>query len=224
VTKTLSETIFERFCAEMRIQCVRVPEEAGRTPDYVITLNGQQVIVEVKEFTPNKEEKESDRVLRERGVGNVLTETPGARVRQKIADCSAQIKARTHGRLPGLLVLFDRGRVIGHAEPYHIMVAMYGLEQIHVAVPRDPSMRPYATGMSLGPKRKMTERTNRSISAIGALFMTGPDAIYLHVYHNKFAAVPLDPDAVAAHGIPQSRLQDETPGQRARWEIIENAK
>jgi len=92
---------------------------------------------------------------------------------------------------------------------------MYGLERINIALGRDPSVRPVATGMSYGAKRKMTETDNTSISAIGHLFMTGPDAVYLSVYHNKFAAIPLNPAWLAAHGIPQFRLADETLGRTA---------
>lgn len=69
---------------------------------------------------------------------------------------------------------------------------MYGLEQIHMALPKDHSMSPYAAGISYGPKRKMTEDHNTSFSAIGVLFTPRANEITLHVYHNKFAAVPLD--------------------------------
>ena len=43
---------------------------------------------------------------------------------------------------------------------------MYGLEQIDIAVPRDRSVSPHATGMSYGPERKMTEDQNTSISSL----------------------------------------------------------
>jgi hypothetical protein len=217
-TRTLSETWFEEFCARAGILYVRVAETESKTPDYTLTVQGQTVIAEVKEITRNKEERESDRLVRERGYGNVTGGTPGARVRKKIAESSAQIKALAQGRHPSVLVLFDFGR--GHLEPYHIRVAMYGLEQIHIAVGRDPSVRPYTTGMSYGPKRKMTRTDNTSISAIGHLYLTGPDTVFLDVYHNTFAAIPLNPTLLAAHGVPQFRLADEQPGVTAQWEEV----
>lgn len=39
----------------------------------------------------------------------------------------------------------------------------------------------------------MTPEHNISVSAIGALFMTGPEAVFLSVYHNKYARIPLKP-------------------------------
>ncbi|MEK6726439.1 MAG: hypothetical protein AABY54_07835 [Deltaproteobacteria bacterium] len=58
-------------------------------------------------------------------------------MRKKITDSSAQIKARTQGIYPS--------------------IAMYGLEQMHIAVPRDHSVNPYAFGMSYGQIMKRIE-------------------------------------------------------------------
>jgi hypothetical protein len=44
-------------------------------------IGSQPVIVEVKETAPNEEERESDRLLAERGWGNAVGGTPGDRVR-----------------------------------------------------------------------------------------------------------------------------------------------
>lgn len=220
MTKTSSEIYFENLCADLGISMTRIPEGNSKTPDYELTIDQQLIITEVKQMARNKEEQESDRFLQERGYGNVLSTTPGDRVRKKIAESSRQIKARTKGKYPSLLVLFDHGFVAGHLHPYCIRVAMYGLEQIHIALPKDRSISPYATGMSYGPKRKMTEEHNTSISAIGVLFATGPNEILLHVYHNKFAAVPLDSRLLARHGITQFKLGDNVPGGTAEWEEV----
>ncbi len=137
--------------------------------------------MEVKEILRNKEEQESDRLLYERGYGNAIGGTPGGRVRKKIADSSTQIKARTQGKYPSVLVLCDLRQIGGHLDPYNIRAAMYGLEQIHIPLPTDHSVRPYAAGMSFGPKRKMTESDNTSISAIGVLSWPSPDVLALRV-------------------------------------------
>jgi hypothetical protein len=215
--QTESERVFEQFCTAAGIPFSRILEEATPTPDYTIRLGGQDVVVEVKEIDPTPEEQESERLIAERGHGLVIGGTPGEHVRKKIAKSSAQIKARTHGKLPSILVLFNGGRASRHVESYQIRVAMYGLEQVNMAVPNDPSIRPYSTGMSYGPKRKMTENDNTSISGIGVLFMTGPEQTRLHVYHNTFAAVPLESGLLAGFGIPQFALEDETPGRTAQW-------
>jgi hypothetical protein len=128
----------------------------------------------------NDEERESDRLLFKRGYGNALGGgTPGNRVRKKIADSSPQIKARTQGRYPSILVLCELHQIGGHLDPYNIRVAMYGLEQVHIALPGDRSVRPYVARMSFGPKRKMTKSDNTSISAIGVLFWPSPEVVAL---------------------------------------------
>ncbi len=220
MTKTSSEIYFEKLCSELGISLKRIQEGNCKTPDYELTIDHQPIITEVKEMTRNKEEQESDHILRKRGYGNVLSTTPGDRVRKKIAESSKQIKARTKGKYPSLLVLFDRGFVAGHLDPYCIRVAMYGLEQIHIAVPQDHSVPPYVTGKSYGPKRKMTEEHNTSISALGVLLAKRPDEILLHVYHNKFAAVSLDPRLLLRYGIAQFKLGDGVTGNTAEWQEV----
>ena len=220
MTKTASEIHFENLCADLGIPLRRITETNSKTPDYELTINEQLIVAEVKEMTLNKEEEEADRVLQERGYGNVLSTTPGNRVRKKISESSPQIKARAKGEYPSLLVLFDRGFVAGHLDPYCIRVAMYGLEQVHVAAPVDPAISPYVTGMSYGPKRKMTEEHNTSISAIGVLFAIEPNTIVLHVYHNKFAAVPVEPRLLAKHRIRQFKLEEDIPGKTAQWQEV----
>ncbi len=187
--RTISEQIFEKQCTRLEIVWRRVPESDSRTPDYELVFDATTVVVEVKEITPNAKERESYGIARERGYGNVLGGTPGDRVRKKITECSAQIKARTAEKHPSMLVVFDRGRFGEHIDPYCIRVAMYGLEQIYITVPPIGLGEPHATGIGHGPKRKMTANCNTSISAIGALFMTGPDDIHFHVYHNRFAQI-----------------------------------
>ncbi|MDE0002092.1 MAG: hypothetical protein OXQ29_05320 [Rhodospirillaceae bacterium] len=205
--RPVSELLFEDYCTRAGIQWERIREQHGKTLDYELVVDDQMIIAEVKEITKNKAERESDQLLRERGYGEALRGKPGARVRKKIMDSSPQIKARTAGRHPGFLVLYDDGRIAGHLDRYHIMTAMYGLEVVHVTVPQDPSARPYATGGSFGPNKKMTNNTTTSISAIGALVVTAPDGVIeLHVYHNLFAAVPIDPALLARRGIQQCRI------------------
>jgi len=150
--------------------------------------------------------------MRERGYGNVITTTPGDRIRKKISDSSPQIKARTQDKYPSVLVLFDGRPLSDHLSAYNVRVAMYGLEQIHIAV--RPFDSPFATGTSYGPKRKMTEEHNTSISAIGVLSITpGADTPALNVYHNKYAAIQLDPKLMGKHKIPQFKLGDEISGK-----------
>ena len=210
--RPVSELLFEDFCQQSEIRCDRLEAEEvatgvrPKTPDYELLIDDQTIIAEVKEITQNKEERESERLLEKRGYGNVLGGTPGARVRKKIKDSSPQIRNRTLGRCPGILVLYDYGRT-GHLDQYHIMTAMYGLEVADIAVPADPSSKPYSMGTRFGPGKKMTQDANTSISAIGVLAVTAPSRfIRLDVFHNRCAAVPIDPALLARNGIAQYQI------------------
>ena len=99
---------------------------------------------------------------------------------------------------------------------------MYGLEQIYLAVPPIGAGSPYATGIGHGPKRKMTSEHNTSISAIGALFMTGPNETHLHVYHNRFAHVPLKP-TLLGNRVAQFEIGEPTTGGASGWREIVRA-
>jgi hypothetical protein len=218
--QTVSEREFEEFCRAREIEFERIPEAETQTPDYELIIGGTRVVVEVKETEPNAEEQEADRLIAQRGYGKVVSHTPGARVRKKIESCSAQLKARASGVCPTLLVVFDQGRVAGHVEGYNIRVAMYGLEQVHLAVPPFGGGSPYATGISHGPKRKMTETDNTAISAIGALVMTGPSEHHLLVYRNVFARVPLDPALLAPFGVRHFDIAESTSGSASSWQEV----
>ena len=215
--RPVSELLFEDFCQQSEIRYDRpdaeevAPGVFPKTPDYEILIDDRTIIAEVKEITQNKEEMESERLLKKRGYGSVLGGTPGARVRKKINDSSPQIRRRTLGRFPGILVLYDYGRTAKHLDPYHIMTAMYGLEVMDIAVPADPSSKPYSMGTRFGPRRKMTQDANTSISAIGVLAVTVPSGIIrLDVFHNRCAAIPIDPALLARDRIAQYQIDVRT--------------
>lgn len=216
--KTFSEQLFENYCQRCGIGYSRIAEGSSKTPDYELLVRELRIIVEVKEISRNAHELESDRLLAARGHGLVTGGVPGERVRGKISRCGRQIRALTQGSLPGMLVLFDRGMLTGHLDPYHIRTAMYGLEQIHLAVPPlGSATKIRKTGMTYGGRRKMTATDNNSISAIGVLWTPNPGIVSLYVYHNKFAIVPLLPSPLAELASAQFELEDETVGRTAGW-------
>jgi hypothetical protein len=217
--QTQSEILFEKFCSDATIQCIAVPRDKNRkTPDYDLIFGALKVVAEVKEIERNDDEKESDRLLELRGYGNATGGVPGQRVRQKIQSSSPQIKARVLGIHPSLLVLFEEHVAGENIRPYHIKVAMYGLETFVLAVPEvDPA---YIIGKKLGPRRKMTPNDNTSISAIATLHRVYTGDITLYIYHNKYAAIPLSPAVVAPYATGQFRIGDGKPGDFPEWECI----
>ena len=94
--RRVSELLFEAYCERARIDCEPIPTEKGvKTPDFELSIGGQVLIAEVKELLEEDE-----------GQGKVKSEIVGARIREKIRQCTRQLKTRTAGRHPGMLVLY----------------------------------------------------------------------------------------------------------------------
>jgi hypothetical protein len=222
-TKTESEIHFEQFCERNHFPLAAVPVSTTKTPDYTLTMDGQLVVIEIKEVLPTAEEIERYRLAAELGYGTVIGRTPGKTVRKKIGDCSHQIKARTDGRYPGMLVLWESGQCAGkHTEPYHIRIAMEGFEQVVISLPPIQSGERLSTlGMKHGGGRKTTPDANTSISAIALLCMPGPDKFLLQVFHNRYAAIPLSPALIKSPEVIHYVLLDD-PNRTTHWEQIEN--
>lgn len=216
MTKTLSETLFEKYCDSHGIRWRPVAVGPTRTPDYDIFLRRFKVVTEVKEITQNQIERQAEEDLKKNKY-TVVSTVPGDRVRGKISDAVPQIRARSKGRFPGLLVLFGKGFSAGHIDSYQIRVAMYGFETIVIAVPNDMSVSPYAMGKKFGAKRKVTPVHNTSLSAIATLTSTAKDKLELNIFHNNYAAVPLDYRLFAHYGVSQYKLGEAEPGDIAQW-------
>lgn len=101
MTKTLSETLFEKYCDSHGIRWRPVAVGPTRTPDYDIFLRRFKVVTEVKEITQNQIERQAEEDLKKNKYTFVST-VPGDRVRGKISDAVPQIRARSKGRFPGL--------------------------------------------------------------------------------------------------------------------------
>lgn len=217
--RTQSEELFEEYCLKYAIPCHRIIECDSKSPDYEIELGDLRPIVEVKEITPNPEEREAKRKLNQNGFV-FYDMTPGKRVRKKITDASPQIRSRSKGIHPSILVLFDEGQTTRHLDSYHILVAMYGFEQIHIEVPSDMQESPRQIGSTLGPSKKMTQTDNTSISAIGVIGVPSVEEITLQIYHNIFAAIPLPTDVLQDKCIAQYVVQKEDLANAGRWRRV----
>jgi hypothetical protein len=44
--------------------------------------------------------------------------------------------------------------------------------------------------------------------------------VYHNVYHNKYAAIPLDAAFLAGYAIPQFEHEDEVRGNTAKWQRL----
>lgn len=81
--KPEAETLFESFCDTNRISWQRVPVGQTRTPDYLVSLNGETVHFEIKQI-------DADEAFCT--PSGVTSRTVGSHVRQKITDSRKQFR------------------------------------------------------------------------------------------------------------------------------------
>lgn len=187
--RTVSENIFERFCADIGLPCKPVPRAVGKkTPDFDLELNGNIVVAELKQLDPNDSEKALFCRARETGSASGFVATD-ERIRIKINEANHQLKARSGGCLPSLVVLYDNG-TFGGIDSTDIKTAMFGDEKVIVTCANNEVR--HVTPLHAGGGRRMTEQCNTTISAVGLLH--GPlESALLSVFHNHFAVNPIDP-------------------------------
>lgn len=219
--KTKSEILFEQFCYLNNIECNRIDTSTTRTPDYEINTNQKKIIIEVKELTPNNDDREWEN-LEFDTIGSAITCTPGDRVRIKIRNASPQLKAGTdNGKHPSILVLYGDGMLNAFLSDYEIRVAMYGFEQYNYNIPNDKSLPLCFVGSTFGSKKTMRETEKRYISAIAVMKYEENGSILLSVYHNCFAINPIlltDLPATVKH----YRLKQVYANRTPVWECFSN--
>jgi hypothetical protein len=220
--KTESEEAFEGFCFTHGISLVRLDpsDEPGvRTPDYEIATADGPVVVEVKQYDPNREDIENARLLEARGYGKAVGGEPGAKARKKIDSGARQLKTRSRGQVPTLLVLYNnipynfRG-----IDPYEIKAAMYGMEKVDLLPSHD---RITVLDRGFGPKRRVAPSRNTSLSAVGTLRESWEGELWLLVYHNIYATKPLRHEGLAGPRIAHFTLETKAPRQFQEWRPLD---
>lgn len=215
---TSSEDLFEKFCKENNIVCSKIEESTTKTPDYKIEIDGVTVIAEIKQIDPNKEEQA---LIRKLENGEIIRTggTPGDRVRSKIKSASPQLSKLAKGKHPSIVVLYNNlPFVLGNpTEAYNIRVGMYGLETIVLSISNNYEAPPSVVDRKFGPKRKLTEEHNTSISAVAVLSLNPEGESSLEVYHNQFAAIPLPYGLVSTRNAKEYILSDNQTGVFQEW-------
>lgn len=200
------------------ISCLRIEETTTKTPDYKINVDGLDIVVEIKQVDPSKEEKALLREFEEKGH-IVHGDTPGDRVRSKIKSAGPQLSKPSKGKCPSILVLYNNlPFVLGNpVEPYNIRVGMYGLETIVLSVPKDYSKSPSVIDRKFGPKRKLTEEHNTSISAVAVLINRNDKDLWLNIYHNIYAEVQLPLGLISSRNADEFILSENQRGEFQEW-------
>ena len=90
---TVSERQFLNYCRARRYKAKRITpkDKAGRFPDYEVTTAAGSVILEIKEFTPNDEDKAFAAAMETEGKASFCNRSIGRRVRKAIIDSAPQL-------------------------------------------------------------------------------------------------------------------------------------
>jgi hypothetical protein len=208
--RTISETLFEQFCVDTCVPFVRLePDQVAsqRTPDYELRLQEPPILVEVKQIDPNRKDEASLQAFAETGEYS-FGGLPGDRLRGRIRKAGSQLRARARPNQPTLVVVYNNVHVLcGHTGPNAVMSAMYGLYQGVITMTHGIGARVVSVVHRLGGSCGMTAQHNTTISALAVLF-DGPEGPYLVVYHNRFAAIPLQPEVLRRPRIHQFCVQE----------------
>jgi hypothetical protein len=224
-SQLISHKTFERFCELKGFRARPILVAAKPRPDYKVWVGQRGCVVELKQLEPNPEDERQRLELEAKGQTTWKDLSPGSRVRNEVRKAARQLQPWARGGVPSLLVLFDNTiSSLGiHSDPYAMKVGMYGLDAFLFGRPEDASQGVpiYPLGWVSGGKATMTGEHNTSFSAVGLLWPCHPDdpesAPYLVLYHNHLAAIPVDPECVAAVTEHQYCWADRRPGEVGCW-------
>jgi hypothetical protein len=205
---TESEAQFERMCRELGWGFVPVPrsnQKGVKTPDYDVCVGGNMLVVEIKEI--DKSDLESHSLNIQGPAVSGFSQSGRLSLRNKIARAAPQVKARSQGKQPSIIVVYDRENPQSRlkASPQNFLAAMYGWPILRF---RTLSRRKIAhVQTDFSPEKKLTPTSNTSISAMALLWLRPDGQLALDVFHNVHAKCPLDPVLIHHSRVSQFTIQ-----------------
>jgi len=191
--KTKSEILFERFCQENGMACEKIAVSLSKTADYEIKVKSKTMICEVKELTPNAEDKRLRKELDEKGSTGIHERKISGRLSKKIMKAAEKLKQYKNRNVPLIVafydnILFNGGRVQKTIDRRDIDQAMYGIDTGYYLM----SARGIRfNGFRHGQNKRMTTTEKNYVSAVFVL-KESDDGIKLEIYHNYFALFKID--------------------------------
>jgi len=220
---TESEKLFEMFCESRGLGYKRLVERGDQglqTPDYLLFPDSKTpIVIEIKQLDPNDEEDQNEELLKS-GEPIISRWRVGDRVRRKLSSSTTkQLKAMQTNNEPGMVVLYNNVDSSPNLlDEEEILQAMYGVVQVHVAVPEVGAAE--AVGVAHGGGRRVGVETNTSLSAVGVLdkheYRGREPELSMRIYHNMYAARSLDPTLLHAQGVKHYRKKVDA----TEWQSI----
>lgn len=228
---TKSEIFFDEYCRLRKYQNkpIESGSNLGKTPDRLVTTSRGDVIAEIKELTPNEEDRRQIEELKRQGSTSGGGR-PGSRVFSIIKRAAPQLKHFSYQHLPGVLVLFDNIVIDGmrsragciDLNSSFIDFGMYGLQTVHLTTESpEPRSRLIRCGDERGGHRQMTEDARNYISAVAVLY-EHPETCepLLYIYHNYFTHTPLPFDIFRGPYDRHFRKPDHPDNCPQKWEEV----
>jgi hypothetical protein len=221
--KTLSEQLFEDFCAAHGLAARPIDRACEKTPDYEVERFGRPVVFEVKQLDPNRQDAVAREVLHN---GEAFADYQRNRVRPILKHVSPQLKSASQKGKPGILLVFNNTPFSAGTDPDSVLQAMYGRKRVVVSF--DEQGLPSTSDPFLAGDEGVTPTENTSMSALCVLRRHGDGSLSLDVFHNRWATIRLDPGWFA--GLPARQLVVADDGhfcghgawpELRRWGLIE---
>jgi len=219
---TLSESLFIAYCGQRGYACERIEEaQTERRADFEVVTGDTTVLVEIKEFTPNPEDREQARSMRERGEAGGTFD--GLRIRGAIEKAAGQLRRARTTAQPAVLLLHDN-IVVDGVRPYMVNYVFnptlleWGMYGDHVAVFEVPAHgRAIDCGDKRGGNRQLMPDARNYISAV-LLLTRGTDGPYVWAFHNFFAKTKLPRSAFSGPGDRHFRNPSDPLTGPVGWE------
>jgi len=203
--RNVSTKLFRSFCKDNDIRCDPVPcEQTEKTPDFDVFPRRNKVAIEVKELRkPDSENPVDD---------------PAKRLRRIIKSGYSQIKKRTKGLYPGLIIIYDNesGQ---NVESTDIKNAMYGQETIKTQIDTDTGSIVGPTNGYQGKDKICTELDNKSLSGVALLRYVGLVS-QLDIFFNIHSDAKLPTGWFRFQRCSQFSIRLERHGQIPTWHEI----
>jgi hypothetical protein len=211
---TLSEQLVEDWLDRHQIEWRRIRlaiTPGNRRPDYAIRVGGKWCVVEVKELTPNDEDKQ---LIENAGAGIVEGRwvAPGKRLRPSIRSGEGQLRKFSTRGFATIICLFDTTASF-HDADFHVHAALYGDETLRFIIPAGSDTAEF---IGSGPGRNaMLRRDERNtVSAVAIMRRPAGSDTQIDLYHNPFAAVPIDPALTAPFVKRQTSSPTDKPAPK----------
>lgn len=221
--QTKSEQLFEEFCNSIKIKYKRIDAAKEQRPDYLLEVLGQKIAVEVKQINPNEEEKEIIELNKKEDYSAFSIE-PGKRLGKAIRYANPQFKKLLEAlgeEIPCLLVVYDNVTPEKHHTiPYCVQTAISGLDKVELSVPTNPQESILIGEPVSGLNQTMRQDNCTTTSAVAVLHCSQHPNFSLVIYHNPFAANPLNPDLLRFVEITQYRKPKSARNSLANWDNI----